>query len=95
MRSIAEILVRPLTTEKSTTQLPTDSEYAFEVGMAANKLEVKQAIESFYAVEVADVRTLVVRGKVKRHGRRFGKQRNWKKAYVRLKDGHSINLFEA
>jgi large subunit ribosomal protein L23 len=58
-------------------------------------LQIKKAIEQFYGVEVDAVRTLVVRGKVKRHGRHFGKRRNWKKAYVTLGEGHQINLYEA
>ena len=92
--NIADVLVRPLVTEKSTSQLQSASEYAFEVAGAANKIEIRQAIEAFYGVKVADVRTLVVRGKVKRHGRRFGKRKNWKKAYVRLAEGETLNVYE-
>lgn len=89
-----DILVRPIITEKSTTTLGNDNTYAFEVGISSNKRQVKRAIESFYGVEVKTVRTLVVRGKIKRFGRHFGKRKNWKKAYVTLTDGHSINLYE-
>lgn len=92
---ITDILVRPIVTEKTMSQLQSEQEYAFEVGTRANKIQIKQAIEDFYGVQVADVRTLVMRGKVKRHGRHFGKRRNWKKAYVRLADGHSLNLYDA
>jgi large subunit ribosomal protein L23 len=91
---IKDILLRPIITEKSTSTLGNDRTYAFEVGPAANKAQVKAAIESYFDVEVEQVRTLVMRGKIKRFGRRSGKRRNWKKAYVTLRDGHSINVFE-
>lgn len=92
---LKDVLVRPLVTEKSTTWLGTDRTYAFEVGSAANKIQVKRAVEAFYGVEVEAVRTMIVRGKVKRFGRHFGKRGNWKKAYVTLAEGHNIPLFEA
>lgn len=91
---MSDILVRPLVTEKTTTQLPTEEEFAFEVGLEANKIQVKEAIERFYGVEVASVRTAVVRGKMKRHGRHHGKRRNWKKAYVRLAPGQTLNVYD-
>ena len=92
---LKDILVRPLVTEKSTLHLGNENTYAFEVNLKANKKQVKTAIEEFYGVTVADVRTLVVRGKVKRFGRHHAKRSNWKKAYVTLADGESINIFEA
>ena len=57
--------------------------------------KVKKAVESYYGVEVDEVRTINVRGKTKRFGRKFGKKKNWKKAYVTLSEGHAIPLFEA
>ena len=92
---IKDTLVRPLVTEKSSTGLGNEQTYAFEVAVDATKSDVRMAIESFYGVGVETVRTLVVRGKVKRSGRHFGKRKNWKKAYVTLVEGDSINLFEA
>jgi len=91
---IKETLRRPLVTEKSTNHLGTDRTYAFEVAVDATKPQIKQAIERFYGVEVDRVRTAVVRGKTKRFGRHFGKRRNWKKAFVTLAEGQSLNLFE-
>ena len=91
---LSEILVRPLVTEKSTSALGTDRTYAFEVGMSANKIQISKAIEAFYGVEVDEVRTMVVRGKVKRFGKHSGKRSNWKKAYVTLSAGHELNLYE-
>jgi large subunit ribosomal protein L23 len=88
-----DTLVRPIITEKSTNS-GSDRTYAFEVGLAANKFDIKRAIEAFYGVQVDTVRTLVVRGKNKRSGRYSGKRSNWKKAYVTLAAGQSINLYE-
>jgi len=67
----------------------------FEVGETANKHEIKSAIESFFNVKVEDVRTVRVRGKYKRFGRFYGRRSNWKKAYVKLAQGHTLNFFEA
>ena len=92
---LKDILVRPLITEKTTTNLGSDQTYAFQVGLTANKGQIAKAIASFYDVEVANVRTSIVRWKTKRFGRYFGKRSNWKKAYVTLADGHSIPLYEA
>lgn len=89
-----DVLVRPIITEKSTTGLPENT-YAFEVGLKANKVEIKRAVERFYGVRVSRVRTLVVRGKMKRFGRRQAKRSNWKKAYVTLQEGQNINIYEA
>ena len=90
-----DVLVRPLVTEKSTTGLGTENTYAFEVTVASNKLDIRRAIEQFYGVQVTSVRTMVLRGKVKRFGRRVAKRSNWKKAYVTLAAGQTINLYEA
>ena len=89
-----DVLVRPIVTEKSTTNLPENT-FAFQVGLGANKVQIKRAVERFYGVRVRTVRTLVVRGKMKRFGRRQAKRSNWKKAYVTLADGHTINIYEA
>src|SRR5678816_727212 len=89
-----DTLVRPIVTEKSTTSLGSDHTYAFEVGIGANKLDIKRAVEAYYGVTVAQVRTMVIRGKSKRVGRYYGRRSNWKKAYVTLAEGQSLNLFE-
>jgi len=60
----------------------------------SNKIEIKQAVESLFKVKVADVRTVTVAGKVKRSGKTFGKRSNWKKAYVTLQEGQTIDFFE-
>jgi large subunit ribosomal protein L23 len=90
-----DILLRPLMTEKSAQGEAVQNTYVFEVGETANKHEIKDAVERFFNVKVEDVRTVRVRGKHKRFGRHYGKRSNWKKAYVKLVTGHSLNLFEA
>jgi large subunit ribosomal protein L23 len=93
--SVSHILVRPLVTEKSMSQLTGDNDFAFEVALDANKIQIKEAVERIYGVHVVSVRTLVQRGKTKRTGRHLGKRSNWKKAYVRLAEGESLNLLGA
>jgi large subunit ribosomal protein L23 len=58
----------------------------------ANKAEIKAAVEKLFEVEVEGVRTVNVKGKVKRHGQSFGKRSDWKKAYVVLKEGQDIDF---
>jgi large subunit ribosomal protein L23 len=65
----------------------------FEVAANANRTQVKAAVEKLFNVKVAEVRTLNQRGKMRRRGRFFGYKPNWKKAYVRLKDGEKIPEF--
>lgn len=92
--NLSDVLIRPLVTEKTSTHLG-EGTFAFEVGLNANKHQIANAIEDFYGVKVDTVRTLVVRGKSKRFGRHNGKRSNWKKAYVTLSAGETINLYEA
>lgn len=72
-----------------------DNKVSFVVRPDANKIEIKHAVEKLFEVEVLSVRTQIVRGKVKRFGRNFGKRPNRKKAIVTLAEGHSIEFFEA
>ena len=95
MAEIHDILIRPIVTEKSTWLTGHQNTYVFEVSEGANKVEIKQAVESLFGVKVEDVRTLRLRGKFKRFGRFIGKRSNWKKAYVRLADGQSLNFYQS
>jgi len=91
---IEDIIRRPLITEKS-TDLRDDAIYAFEVAMAANKVEIQRAVELQFKVRVAEVRTARMHGKERRQGRYFGRRPDWKKAYVRLAQGEKpIEFFE-
>lgn len=92
--TIYQILQRPIVTEKSFAEQAASNTYMFEVHLKASKDDVRLAVEKLFDVSVADVRTLVVRGKSKRFGRRLGKRPNWKKAYIQLKPGQSLPVFE-
>ncbi len=89
-----EILRRPLVTEKGNSLRDEHNQYVFEVATAANKIDIRRAIEKIFDVRVEEVRTSVVRGKNKRVGRNVGRRVNWKKAVVRLRSGDSIDVFE-
>ncbi|HVT43941.1 MAG TPA: 50S ribosomal protein L23 [Thermoanaerobaculia bacterium] len=89
-----QVIRRPLVTEKTTVMREAGlNVIAFEVDRNANKIEVKRAIEELFKVKVAEVRLFNVRGKVKRMGRYAGKRPDWRKAYVRLKDGEKAPDF--
>ena len=88
-----QVIVRPLVTEKSTMQKETGNVIAFEVDPKANKIEVKRAVEELFKVKVAEVRLFNVGGKMKRLGRSVGKRKDWRKAYVRLKEGEKAPEF--
>lgn len=92
MKDVFSVVVRPLLTEKTTDAGGSGRLYCFQVKSAANKIEIRQAVEQLFGVKVATVRTLVQRGKEKRFGRFHGQRSNWKKAYVTLQDGHEIDL---
>lgn len=91
------ILKRPIVTEKMTL-LQEKGQYAFEVEISANKIEIARAVEKKFNVTVVDVRTSRHKGKAKsqmtRKGRFAGRTPGWKKAIVRLKEGEKIQFFE-
>ena len=101
-----QIIKRPLLTEKGSRLKETGgaqsgadtesirSKVLFEVHSEANKIQIRQAIESLFSVKVVDVRTQVVRGKVKRLGRFVGQRAGWKKAIVSLEPGNKIEYYE-
>jgi len=94
MNELRDILRRPLITEKSARLMELDNTYVFEVNERSNKVQIKHAIEDYFGVDVDTVRTVRVRGKTKRSGRHLGKRSNWKKAYVQLAEGHSIDFYQ-
>ena len=89
-----DVVKRPLITEKSERGREVAQQYAFEVHRDATKIQVKQAVEKLFNVHVLAVRTAIARGKNKRVGRSIGLRPNWKKAFVTLKEGETIALFE-
>lgn len=94
MRSVHEIIVRPLVTEKSTDKLEREGAYTFVVAPDANKVEIARAVETLFNVKVDAVRTMRYQGKEKRLGRFVGRRAAWKKAVVKLREGDSIEIFE-
>lgn len=94
---LAEVLVRPVITEKVNNQIENSGRYTFVVDKRANKLEIKQAVEEFYGVQVSDVNTIVVPGKNKSRytqaGLLTGVKSSYKKAVVTLAEGDTIDLF--
>jgi large subunit ribosomal protein L23 len=91
-----KIIIRPVITEKTTQLKGTSGVICFEVARCANKIEIKNAIELLFKTKVAEVRTQMKTGKVRRVGRNMGKTKDWKKAYVRLREGEKpIEYFEA
>lgn len=95
MKSLYEVIRRPLITEKSSGLKDTQGTVCFEVHRDATKPEIKKAVESLFGVKVADVRVANMHGKVKRQGRYSGRRPDWKKAFVVLKKGEKmIEFFE-
>ncbi len=91
-----KIILRPVITEKSTLLKDSDRIICFEVARDANKIEIKQAVEQLFKTRVAEVRTQIKAGKVRRVGRNMGRRKDWKKAYVKLREGvMMIEYFEA
>lgn len=93
-RTPYDILRRPVVTEKATLMRELENAVVFEVDPRATKAEIKQAVEKVFGVTVTGVRTLIVQGKHARVGRSSGKRKNWKKAYVTLKEGDHVELFD-
>jgi len=91
-----DVILGPLITEKSTLLKEKGGVLAFRVAKGANKVMVRQAIETLFKVKVASVRTENMHGKFKRVGRYAGYRSDWKKAYVTLRPGEkSIEYFDA
>jgi large subunit ribosomal protein L23 len=88
-----QVLVRPVITEKN-TMLSEQGKYAFEVHPDANKIQIRQAVQTIFKVEVAKVNVMKVPGKTRRLGRHVGRTRAWKKAVVTLRPGQRIELFQ-
>jgi large subunit ribosomal protein L23 len=87
-------LKRPLITEKSTVEKDQRNKLFFEVDRRANKIEIKDAVEKIFKVDVLDVATMGMKGKLKRVGRHFTRSSDWKKAVVTIKPGQRVEFFE-
>jgi large subunit ribosomal protein L23 len=89
----SQVIIRPVVSEKSYV-LATVDKYTFRVHPDANKIQIRQAIEELFEVDVVDVRTMSVKSKPKRRGFTAGRTRSWRKAIVQVKPGQTIPIFQ-
>jgi len=92
MRGPEQIIRAPLISEKGSF-LAEHSQVLFKVRPDANKIEVKKAVEGLFKVKVVKVRIARYLGKLRRVGKNMGRRPQWKKAYVRLREGDKIDFF--
>ena len=90
MSTLYQVIKRPVVTEKGVAKKDTERTLCFEVAADANKTEIRNAIQTLFKVKVAEVRTSITAGKLRRRGRFSGYRPNWKKAYVKLKPGQKV-----
>jgi large subunit ribosomal protein L23 len=91
---IYKIIEKPLVTEKGTDMLADGNWVMFRVHPAANKIEIREAVQKIFNVKVRHVNTQVVQGKRRRFGKSMGQLKTWKKAMVQLQEGEKIEIFE-
>ncbi|MGS3540534.1 50S ribosomal protein L23 [Klebsiella pneumoniae] len=90
---LLKVLRAPHVSEKASTAMEKTNTIVLKVAKDATKAEIeKLAVQKLFEVEVEVVNTLVVKGKVKRHGQRIGRRSDWKKAYVTLKEGQNLDF---
>jgi large subunit ribosomal protein L23 len=89
-----EVILRPVTTEKSTLARELQNVVTLAVDPRAGKHDIKSAVEQLFNVKVLDVRTIRMPRKSRRVGKFIGEKREWKKAIVRLAEGQTIEFFE-
>jgi large subunit ribosomal protein L23 len=90
---LTDVIRRPLVTEKTTVLRENTRTLVFEVAADATKVDIKRAVEKLLGSKVEGVRTAVSHGKMKRQGRFVGQRSDWKKAYVRLREGEKVPEF--
>jgi len=91
--TLFQVIHRPLVTEKGVEKKDNERTLCFEVALDANKTQVKAAVEKLFKVKVAEVRTATFDGKLRRRGKFAGYRSEWKKAYVKLKEGQKVPEF--
>ncbi|MCU0252774.1 MAG: 50S ribosomal protein L23 [Vicinamibacterales bacterium] len=91
--NLTDVIRRPLITEKTSILREDGKTIVFHVAAGANKIDIKRAVEHLLGAKVASVRTSISHGKVKRQGRFVGQRSDWKRAYVRLRDGEKLPEF--
>jgi len=90
-----DVLIRPLLTEKITAIREIKNSVAFAVDRRATRIDIRRAVEKVFSVKVDSVNVANVKGKQKRQGRYLGKRADWRKAFVTLKKGEKIELYES
>jgi len=90
---LTDVIRRPLITEKTTLARENDRTLVFEVAVGATKVDIKHAVEKLLGAKVEAVRTGIGHGKFKRQGRFIGQRSDWKKAYVKLREGEKVPEF--
>ena len=95
MKELNTVVEKAILSEKSLKARETTNTYVFSVNKDANKKEIKDAVEKYFNVKVEEVNTVINRGKFRRVGKYTGKLPNFKKAYVKLKEGQRISALEA
>lgn len=88
--NIYEVIRRPIVTEKAVNKKEAEATLCFEVATTATKTDIKSAVQRIFKVKVAGVHTVNNFGKLRRRGKFAGYRPDWKKAYVRLKDGEKM-----
>ncbi len=86
------ILLGPHVSEKTTRTAEKHNQVAFRVRKDADKAEIRRAVELLFEVKVDKVTVVNVKGKVKKFGQTLGRRSDWKKAYVKLAEGHAIDF---
>ncbi len=90
---LTDVIKRPLVTEKTTALREDARTLVFEVAAGATKVEIKHAVETLLGSKVEEIRTSISHGKIKRQGRFAGRRPDWKKAYVKLREGEKTPEF--
>lgn len=91
---IRQIIKKPLITEKATILKEQENKYLFMVEKHATKGQIRQAVEELFKVQVEDVHTAILPGKLRRMGAHAGFRPDWKKAIVKVKKGQEIKMVE-
>ncbi len=94
MKDVYQVIKGPWITEKSNWKKEAANQVCFIVDKGANKIDIKEAVESVFKTKVQAVRVMVNPGKKRRVGRSVGYRSDWKKAIVTLKPGERIEFFE-
>jgi large subunit ribosomal protein L23 len=95
MQAPETVIRRPIILTEKSNRLREHNQVMFEVDPAANKIQIKDAIQSLFKVTVVDVKTMRYRGKERRMGRGYARLQNWKKAIITLKEGDQIQFFDS